>query len=418
MAATDLLALAPISIIVGVAQSIPNLDGTYVALRVDAMLRERRPAGRGPAVLDRKLEWLRKGVEFEQSVEGQRVTPRWWLIEEATRSVVEFCTGILPGILEDYVSQSALQDAELGQSVKLQAIASFRGLELLTKLGVHTETVSNSCLSLTTARHLTSDPWPDMNEDVLHAKISSLRAATIQSIARISPKLSIEDRNVGDEPDFFGRANAVLLDAVFHATLRGDASQVKEVFPSTFLSTLQLYEKLRAKLDPHAEPLLLQNQLLSTTYPLIDLLEHSGYALLAAELGQPQVWSEIQSVWSIYLEKHSEFIPHVFSVLRLLDSGLEYLRSSVASTQREMEFWRTMLGDEGDGMRFGYGGRNLRHKSPLVELTAQQTGDFKPRTAFTSQYLVPKYSGDGAVPDEVLRFQESLEREIKRRELN
>jgi hypothetical protein len=83
-----------------------------------------------------------------------------------------------------------------------------------------------------------------------------------------------------------------------------------------------------------------------------------------------------------------------------------------------MEFWRTMLGDEGDGMRFGYGGRNLRHKSPLVELTAQQTGDFKPRTAFTSQYLVPKYSGDGAVPDEVLRFQESLEREIKRRELN
>ncbi|RKY16585.1 MAG: hypothetical protein DRQ55_17680 [Planctomycetota bacterium] len=416
MVATDLLALAPISIVVGVAQRVSSFDEAYVAERVDAMLRGRRRTGRGPAALDRELDWLREGIEFELAVEGQRVTPRWWLIEEASRSLVEFCCGMLPGIVDDHESQIAAYAAALSQSAKLQVIASFRSLELLAKLSVHADTVGVECASLSSARHLTSDPWPDTSVAAVQCRVSTLRGAAIRAIAKISPKLGIEDGTVGDEPDFFGRANAVLVDEVFRATLRGDAGQIGAVFPSAFVSALQAYEKLWANLDPSEEPRLLHGQILTAADPLADLLELSGYALLAAEVGHPQVWKEFESVWSSYLNENADGVELVFRTLRLPELGLGFRSADVARTGREMEFWRAMLGDEADEIRNGYGRTRKRHESPLVELTAFSSSLFKPSAAFASHYLAPKYSGDGDVPVKVRRFQEALEKELERRE--
>lgn len=416
MVATDLLALAPISIVVGVAQRVASFDQAYVAERVDAMLRGRMRAERGPAALNRKLDWLRKGIEFELAVEGQRVTPRWWLIEEASRSLVEFFSGMLPAIVADHESQTAAQTASLSKSAKLQAIMSFRALELLAKLSVHAETVGVACTSLSSARHLTSDPWPDTGVNAVQSRVSPLRSAAIRAIAKIAPNLGVEGNIVGDEPDFSGRAKAVLVDEVFRATLRGDADQIRAILRSAFVSAFQTYNTLRSKLDTNAEPHLLHGQMLTATDPLADLLELSGYALIAAEVGHPQVWKEFESVWSSYLDDNADVVTHIFGALRLRESGLGLMRLEVARTGREMEFWRTMLGDEVDDIRNGYWRTRKPHKSPLVEVTARSSGLFKPSAAFASQFLAPKHSGDGDVPEKVRRFQDALVRELERRE--
>lgn len=416
MVVTDLLALAPISIVVGIAQRIASFDEAYVAERVDAILRGSRQAGRGPAALDRKLDWLRQGIEFELAVEGARITPRWWLIEEASRSLVEFCCEMLPKIVGGYESMTSAHGAALSKSAKLQAIASFRALELFAKLSVHAETVGIACASLSSARKLTGDPWPDTGVDGMQGRVSTLRRAVIRTIAAIAPKLGIENGTIGDEPDFFGRANAVLVDEVFRATLRGDAEEIRAIFPSAFLSALQAYDKLRAKLDTSSEPHHLYSQMLMATNPLVDLLELSGYALLASEVGHPQVWKEFESVWSSYLEKNADVVAHAFGAMRLRESGLGRMRLDVARTGREMKFWRTMLGDEADDIRNGYWRTRRRHESVLVEITLLSSGLHKPSAAFASNYLAPKYSGDQEVPEKVRSFQEALKRELERRE--
>lgn len=414
--ATDLLALAPISIVVGVAKGIKSYDKEYVADRVDAMLQGRRRFWRGPAALDKKLDWLRIGIDFERAIEGRRVTPRWWLIEEASRSMVEFCSGMLPGIVDDYETYASANAEALIHSPKLQAIASFRELELLDKLSVHAATVGVTCTSLSAVRHLTSNPWPDNNVDSVQKRVSALHSMALRTIARISPDLGIQSGTVGDEPDFFGRANALLVDDVFQAVLRDDPEQIRAVFPSAFQSALQVYAKRRSNLDANAEPHLFQRQINSVVDPIMDLLELSGYALLADELGRPQAWQEFERVWSVYLGDNADFVAIVFTLLRLQESSLGFIRSDISRTKREMKFWQTMLGDDLNKIRNRYGMTRRPHKSILVELTAFSSGLYDPGVAFVCLYLRPMYSGDGDLPEKVRGFQEALDREQRRRQ--
>lgn len=418
LVATDFLTLAPVSIAVGVAQRIAGINEAYVAERVDALLRGRKRAGRGPAPLEQKLARLREGIEFEMAVEGRQVTPRWWLIEEASRSVVEFCCGIIPGIIDAYESQSASQEAVLCKSAKLQVTASFRGLELFDKLSVHAERMGCACALLSSARLRTSDLWPDMRVDVLKGRVSSLRSDAIRTIAGVATDLAIVDGAVGDEPDLFGRASAVMIDEVFRATLRGDVDQISAVFPNTFETAFRKFYKLMGNLGPNVEPHNLLDQILTASDPVADLLELSGYALLAGELGHPQLWQEIQSIWTTCLDAKPEGVTHVFLALRMRETGLGILRSNVARMKREMQFWRTMLGGEEGETRLTYKKSRQRHKSALVELTSHQSNLSSPSTAFATYYLAPKYSGSEPLPESVLRFQKDLTRELERRETN
>ena len=413
---TELLSIAPIAIVVGIAQHIGDFDGDYVTERVDALLKQGTRLGRGPAALDRKLDWLRAGVEFELAVEGRCITPSWWLIEDASRSLAEFCSGLLPRIADEFELKAKESRAAIGGSAKLQAIMCFRALELYAKLSDNANKVDSVCTSLLAARRRMGVSWPESGVDELRRRVSLQRSATIRALAEVAPQLVADADSVGVEPDLFGHARTVLVDEAFRATLRSDAEAVRAILSSTFQVCILSYDMFYKRVDAERESSYLHAQLLAATDPLVDLLELSGYALLASELGHPQVWNAFEALWSDIVEKNPKVIDCAMRAMALRESGIGVMRLEVLRTGREMEFWREMLGDEANKSRSRpWTGRDA-HESALVEAVLRPRGLHKPIVAFAYKFLLPRYGSGEVMPNSVVDFKNALEREVKRRE--
>lgn len=330
------------SLWLGLVRPFENLDPETVSSALDkAVERPRAPYASGsPREVLALLEDIAEGLAFESEIEGERITPRWWVHHMAGRVFVrELQDGINKFVAE---VESTLVEPLVGDAAadpELEAVRIFDLLELTHKIGFHLQTVHAAVGSLAALRH---DPtgdelWPEVSlPDATPARLEERLLARLGSVALELPSTPHEPT----APDLFGQAYRRLFDGTFHAILDGRDEVARALFPKTIALADRAWVRLREDLSEQRQ----RELLIFGTEPLVDMMELSGYALLMSRVTGAGIWTDVEGVWeSIFSGREaSELGGLLIAVLSTQENVFALTPGGVGRSGRQIELTRAL----------------------------------------------------------------------------
>ena len=249
---------------------------------------------RGPARMRKATQRLLQRVQAERDIGGDRVTPTWFLRSElATECIIslrEF-SDHLPELLDQYfVKESDSQHPpDVRASMGLQALQTIAKAELLA------DVIPNTIRELKDLQqgHAAIET-PEVT--LLSERLRSCRGQVLKRIAKTVSDLQPEKTT--SRPDYFGQVLAILIHHTERAIADGDTALVVDTFPAVLSSTMiQQEHMVTTYKPPHYR---------STSwvlYPMIDLLELSGLALLYEAIRGDTSAEPIRLVWRAWVQQ-------------------------------------------------------------------------------------------------------------------
>ena len=253
---------------------------------------------------------LLEEVRAEHDIEGQRVTPDWYLklalADEAILSLREFAAQ-LPGLLDDFT-----MPAPQLPSSALKASTGQQALQSLAKADLVADEITQAVESLENLR-MENEPQPSQEFEGLRMSIQDRRTSTLGLIAEAITKLT--PRTSQSTPDLFGSAWFTLVHHTEDAIVTGDGALVSRVFPKILLATLKLEENV---LSTYRPPTYEYNSAIFD--PMIDILELSGLAMVYAALREDKSDDPIRKAWLAYFESRDQPETTAEWILNVLDA--------------------------------------------------------------------------------------------------
>lgn len=256
-----------------------------------------------PQSVLQRLEWLAPRLDFELRVEGQLISPTWYIDQMVGEAFAHFLADALKtlsALLEEAFLPIASEMHQTGRSVIAAQILQ-KGIEAFEKL-LHYLPEMRKCHEELSQLHTVKDfPWPTIDWDLSKEHLKASRDKIISTFASCAPDLA----KVPPPPllpDYFGHCYAITCDECYFAMAQGNSRLFEDLYPKCF--AMCFLAQSRAKQDPQAaEPLA---QAVFTIDPLVDLLELSGYAIVFEELESHGYSSVVEAAWSDYLSKFAD----------------------------------------------------------------------------------------------------------------
>ena len=370
----DMRGLNPLSLILGFLRFARESDAGALMKRVDGIdWRSKKALYRGdfaPSLLER-LERIKKRLLFECNVEGQIVTPHWYVRQLAAARYLELLYESLDttfGLIEEHFLKG-------GQAFLQKNLAVFaacrvqRGLEACSKLEAHMPFLKALVEKLeieilqTDAKRPVWD-WPSLGSRVESCThdLSCLLAKTLPILASAKPRMT-------NLPDFSGRTYMLICNYAYERMVAGDAPHFTVVFPPLFHAALYAHDSLKKEVKDWLPDVARR----LPAEPMLDMLELGGYALVYSELfGNSVMWSECKKVWDDYLANCQE--PHkiislIIAYYDLKQKGFALYPRDISRTSWGMELNKKLeeMGLKRDlySLRYGTEPKDM-HRSPII----------------------------------------------------
>src|ERR1044071_4533201 len=300
LALAELYCLALINVLLGTADQCARMTPDSLRQFV-AALNWLNPETLYPGrILPRKviqqMEFIQERLAFEARVEGQAVTPTWFLQEIAALGHVRFLDEITQAIVAQFELTFRVETDKQFAASNHVLVAQLvqRGLEACEKASAHFRTLKGLHEQFSSLNLSKEYVWPDIGWDAVQQRIAAVREQLVRNLAKSSSALSElpESQTI---PDFFGHAYSVLAEECYGAMASGKEDLFQELFSAFFSLAILAKEKLRQKFlrDP-------QNIRLSME-PVADLMALSGYSAIFSELDSKEFWKPVQQRWENYL---------------------------------------------------------------------------------------------------------------------
>lgn len=338
LAAFDLLALLPISLLLGLAKELDGIDVEAISVVLARVKWERAKAIYDlemPTPMLERLEFVQQRLEFERRAEGRVISPDWYLKQLVFQPMADSLHQQLDGLIEvlsNFYVHQAKQLSEKGQHLLASGFIS-RGLEFCNKALTYLSKAQKVAESLETLRVLPTLPWPEWNWEATSKEFSDAQELLITYLAQCTLGLAAFDRTE-DIPDYFGQTVHLTGEWCFQALVTNNSGLFSKIFPNYFLGTLGIRDILREKIVEWRP----EDAVAAFSEPLIDLCELSGYAYLLAELhGEPRLWETCSSIWEGFFQNFEQGLGLVAGTIAYYRQIFGRTHRAILRTQWEMQ---------------------------------------------------------------------------------
>lgn len=266
----------------------------------------------------RQLEWLLPRIDLEMRVEGQTVTPVWYmqaLISKVQAESLQDNVDALVRASDEVFRDWSNQLTKEGRVWQSAAVLS-RHLEYLTKLESHyLQLFSDRFEALKSARYLRDLKWPDIKTTDWHEKVKESRHRLNESIAQHIVILQSLKRPEGI-PDYFGQFVHATGESLFEDLLGQGVTEAKSLMPAYFMGSLALFEELKP--STHEFDVWFGQRIQVAKAPVVDLLELCGHSILLADLyGKQELWDNVRALWDAFISSKPEALKWFSAIVAL-----------------------------------------------------------------------------------------------------
>lgn len=418
LAVFDYYGLIAMSLILGFCKAVD--DSSLRTMMRDAGKSTSSAKGiygnRVPPLLLSRIEYVRKGLDFEKTVEKTVISPDWYV----RHLVLVRCLELLKEAAEKSVS--LLNDFYVKRSDKLLAkkrpvLASthcLRGLEMCSKLNAHFPTLKELVEEFERDAKCKDLPppkwdWEQIKKgiDDSHDKLMKVLANCMLGLSSLDQKESV--------PDQFGRAYSTVCQDCFDSLAEKRADRFIALFPLLFDASLKAHQKL-GKESQHLQS---TSALILTLEPLLDIQSLSGYAMFYSELLQmPEIWESCKATWDSYFESHKkpqEVVKYLVNTYQLRTGLFQLSPRDILRTSWEMRFHKELRQMGLIDNRYGPWDEEpqAKHESPLIRALCR--GGFEPHIppaeAFFVTYLLKRPESAGIDFKDRWQLDESMKEE-------
>lgn len=257
-----------------------------------------------PITVTQEIEQMHQMLETEGIVEGQIISPDWYLQQVIATKFASFLVSSTEHQISTIEKQFVSRAEELIRKgdVFLATQTCSRGTEAISKARSHIAVAKAKVESLGELRrnldfYLTPLAWPQETWQETLQKLDECYGRLLVVLSQASPQL--QDLRISRHyPDLLGEAFSKLAEGSFRAMQNGAVSEFGTVISGVFVSGFGAYSRTLN----HLAGMDRGHLLVLATDPVLDLMELSGYALIYTELGSGEFWGIVKRKWDRFLE--------------------------------------------------------------------------------------------------------------------
>lgn len=249
-------------------------------------------------VLER-LEFIQKRLWFERRIEGQIISPLWYitlLISQSLAFNVDNQLIVLFSLLKShYIKIAEVLIHEKQFILAIQIIS--RGLEFTNKLSHHLNNIHETTQTFSQYKYIKTLPWPVIDWENYQTEIVERNNELLFLLSQCIPNYP-KKKFSEDFPDYFGLAVHTSGEALYDAMESNNHLFFIKLFPNYFFGILEVHDRLLNR-DSIGSP---RDQLTVLSEPILDLIDLSGYAYIYSEYHQkPAIWTACKELWDQFL---------------------------------------------------------------------------------------------------------------------
>jgi hypothetical protein len=340
----EYLCLLPTSILLGFVKS---LEGTPLAKVRNSLARVRweRPATLYRAGFPRlalpTLEWFQPRIEFEQWSERRKATPDWFIEQVVVRDHLKALQGAFDLFLR--ANERSFEDwrskYEAAKIPWAAAIVVKRQGEYIQKTLAHFEKFAAAETDYENAKVIQDlRGWPAGKREAFEGRLAAIQREHRIVVAKCAHTL-VGLKRPAHLPDYAGEFLLQTAQTLADAIFQDDSVAFGSVFPYYFQASIKEMLSL-LNVDAGESDRERFHLFAVATSPIMDLVEISGFAMLASELHQTgEPWGSAQETWNRYLteaEKSEVRIGILKDALRAVD-----IPGTFAPGENMRTGWRT-----------------------------------------------------------------------------
>ena len=428
LAICERIAHLPVAVLLGYVEARKNDGRDEILNRIQRIrwqsLESIYLAGFKEPVLE-TLEWLRPRVEFEQQLEGQQVSPRWYLCELIAQSEVKNLA-LAMECLHDRARRLYEEWRKLANDaddILMEAtILAVEG-EYLSKLNHHVSVLNDLWESLTSEKRIDGLSWPSMDASGFETQRRDHEVTLLGAMSKHDMLVRLYPRKEAF-PDYAGQFLHTIGEAVFKAVCMNDCKALQRLFNPYLYGTIRKLSALMPEQGVESASDAAGKTRVAVA-PLLDLMHISGYAYLFSEYYESELLKQsVRKVWDRYLsgEKAKHRLDLLAHAVFLTESRImEIPYRGVVRTKWKQTVRRCLRNLETKEVLCRgsiFPEAVVQHESPLVRIFAERQLDvpYDGMDIFISQYI--RQRNDGKELDfgrrRVKELDDSIKAEITR----
>jgi hypothetical protein len=254
--------------------------------------------------LHKTLQGIQSKIAFEIKVEGNIVTPDWFIVQTAATAYMIVVNETFTAIFR-MTELSIVETCTYFRKKKYLLPTAFMaqlGIEHCWLLQRHIESVGRIAEGFEQLRKQKENTWMPLEIEVWKKKIQTLRQKYVDVLLEILPALVLT-RWDEDMPDFFGKSYYIIADTLNQAMYDDNEELFKKFFKPFFAAAMDGFDvvqsHLREKRYQDEIQIKAQNQF------IMDILDISGIAYVYSELYQKPIYRDYCcKLWDNFLEFH------------------------------------------------------------------------------------------------------------------
>lgn len=254
--------------------------------------------------LHKTLQDIQSKIAFEVKVEGNLITPDWFIVQTAATAYMIVVNDTFTAIFR-MTESSIVEICTYFRKKKYLLPTVFMaqlGIEHCWLLQRHVESAERIAEGFEQLRKQKENTWMPLEIEEWKQKIQILRQKYVNILLEILPALVLT-RWDEDMPDFFGRSYYIIANTLNQAMYDDDEELFKKCFKPFFAAAMYGFDvvqsHLREKRYQDHTQVKVQNQF------IMDILDISGIAYVYSELYQKPIYRDYCcKLWDNFLEIH------------------------------------------------------------------------------------------------------------------
>ena len=288
----DLVGMMSIEVVLGFTEFVEDWSEAELGDALSTLRwRDRRTLYRvaAPRPVLRRLEGLRRHLDFELEVEGRKVTADWWIRRAVCEARSDFLIEEAERLVAWLTQFGNRVSDELKESSNCAPSAQFlsRLLEAWSKMDTHLPAWRASV-------HDMSSESSAARWDACHAEVQDGTRRTRFCLGSLAPNLA-KERVEPELPDQFGQAYMVLVDECARTLFEQEPDQFQKLYPLLLQSARASHKRLGAVVD-FGDTRESHQQFLVCIDPIRDVLVLSGIGVVVGHLWQEPRY--LRAVWT------------------------------------------------------------------------------------------------------------------------
>jgi len=372
-----------------------------------------------PGKMLSRIETTKKGIDVEKGMEGQRISPDWYITTITSQQYLQELEKFYSFIksMHKEVFEAKVNELIMNKKPLHAAHMTERWLEFSSKMqtcGALLEKLVEDCKGQKKVHDL---PWPDIDFAAERTALQNNDKLANDKLLELLPVLSaLPQPNLLELPDYFGQAYTFGVMAAYQACYDNDAIRLKKAFPAVLIGVLKAHELLREQTTGWSD----ESKIIFSTEPLEDLLVLSGFIKIYSELYEnEEMWTVCETAWNGYLSvTDAKTIIQTLVAFTTYRDGIFKIMPKAILRQN----WDFNLHSKLEELGLSTGRlptpmtgseRNVDHNSPLVRVMARRSDlmDFDARNVFYVTYLSRHEAAEGIKFPDGFNLEGSLKRE-------